>query len=117
MRLSGICSRLFPIISLRCKSVQQVAQLQVPADRIALRSAGGAAATTRTRDRLNGCLVACSCHNMNTKWLSGGMQVPTDRIALRVLHGEMVNWPFLETDAAAATPAKIEIKAPVPGAL
>ena len=35
----------------------------------------------------------------------------------RVLHGEMVNWPFLETDAAAATPAKIEIKAPVPGAL
>lgn len=42
--------------------------------------------------------------------------VPTDRIALRVLHGEMVNWPFLENDASAAAPAKVEVKAPVPGA-
>ena len=41
-------------------------------------------------------------------------QIPKDRIALRVLHGEMVNWPFLESDAA-ETPESVEVKAPTPG--
>jgi hypothetical protein len=43
-------------------------------------------------------------------------KLPTDRIALRVLHGEMVNWPFLESDASAAPPKIVEVKVPKPGA-
>jgi hypothetical protein len=43
-------------------------------------------------------------------------KIPADRIALKVLHGEMINWPFLESDASAAPPEDVEIKAPAPGA-
>ena len=43
-------------------------------------------------------------------------KLPTDRIALRLLHGEMTNWPFLENDASVKPPDTVEIKAPPPGA-
>lgn len=37
-------------------------------------------------------------------------RIPKDRLALRVLHNEMVNWPFLESDASAEAPAGVEVK-------
>jgi hypothetical protein len=39
-------------------------------------------------------------------------RIPADRIALRVLHSEMVTWPFLESDAAVKPPDSLEIKTP-----
>lgn len=38
-------------------------------------------------------------------------EVPKDRIALRYLHSELVNWPFLETDASNAPPESTEMPA------
>jgi hypothetical protein len=37
-------------------------------------------------------------------------QIPKDRLALRVLHNEMVNWPFLETDASSTAVSGLEVK-------
>ncbi|KAG2492380.1 hypothetical protein HYH03_009328 [Edaphochlamys debaryana] len=48
----------------------------------------------------------------------GEGRVPNDRIALKCLHEEMVNWPFLEVggDAAAAAPAGAPAAAAAPAA-
>lgn len=37
-------------------------------------------------------------------------KLPSDRIALRALHTEMVSWPFLESENKAAGPSDVEAK-------
>ena len=42
-------------------------------------------------------------------------QLPNDRIALRVLHAELINWPFLDSDEKSAKYIRFEAKgAPLP---
>lgn len=42
-------------------------------------------------------------------------QLPNDRIALRVLHAELINWPFLDSDEKSAKYTSFEARgAPLP---
>lgn len=50
------------------------------------------------------CIAATSCRASVAVCLQDVVdgRVPKDRIALKVLHEEMVNWPFLEVEGSLA---------------